>query len=61
MALAIGGGAGLINMLVDACEEKGIELMLNTKGTSLITDDTAPWWARSPRPRIPSSPSTPRA
>ena len=27
-------------MLVDACEEKGIELMLNTKGTSLITDDT---------------------
>ena len=40
MALANGGGAGLINMLVDACEEKGIELMLNTKGTSLITDDT---------------------
>ena len=40
MALANGGGAGLINMLVDACAEKGIELMLNTKGTSLITDDT---------------------
>ena len=39
MTLANGGGAGLINMLVDACAEKGIELMLNTKGTSLITDD----------------------
>lgn len=39
MALANGGGAGLINMLVKACEERGIELRLNTKGTALITDE----------------------
>ena len=39
MALANGGGAGLISMLVDACEAKGIELRLNTKGTSLVTDE----------------------
>lgn len=40
MALANGGGAGLIQMLVKTCEEKGIELRLNTKGTSLVTDET---------------------
>lgn len=40
MALASGGGAGLISMLVNVCEEKGIALRLNTKGTSLITDES---------------------
>lgn len=40
MATANGAGAGLIQMLVKTCEEKGIELRLNTKGTSLVTDET---------------------
>lgn len=39
MALANGGGAGLISMLADACESRGIELRLNTKGTSLMTNE----------------------
>ncbi len=39
MALANGGGAGLINMLVDVCQKNGVELRLNTKGTSLVTDE----------------------
>ena len=39
MALANGGGAGLISMLVSVCEQNGIEIMLNTKGTSLLTDE----------------------
>ncbi|MDO5379094.1 MAG: FAD-dependent oxidoreductase [Clostridia bacterium] len=40
MALANGGGAGLISMLVDACEGKDIDLRLNTKGVSLVTDES---------------------
>ncbi len=39
MALANGGGAGLINMLVAQCEKAGVTIRLNTKGTKLITDD----------------------
>lgn len=39
MALANGGGAGLINMLVDVCTKNGVDLRLNTKGTKLITDE----------------------
>lgn len=40
MATANGAGAGLIQMLVKACEDKCIELRLNTKGTSLVTDES---------------------
>ncbi len=40
MALANGGGAGLIQMLVKACEGMGAELRLNTKGVALVTDET---------------------
>ncbi len=40
MALANGGGAGLINMLVAQCEKAGVTIYLNTKGTALVTDDT---------------------
>ncbi len=39
MALANGGGAGLISMLVDVCQKNGVELRLNTKGVSLVTDE----------------------
>ena len=40
MALANGGGAGLINMLADSAAARGISLTTGCKGTSLITDDT---------------------
>lgn len=40
MALANGGGAGLINMLVKQCTDLGCTLMLNTRGTALVTDET---------------------
>lgn len=39
MALANGGGAGLINMLVDVCQKNGVDLRLNTKGTQLKVDE----------------------
>lgn len=39
MALANGGGAGLINMLVDVCTKNGVDLRLNTKGEKLLTDE----------------------
>ncbi len=39
MALANGGGAGLINMLVDVCQKNGVDLRLNTKGTQLKLDE----------------------
>ena len=39
MALANGGGAGLINMLVASTTARGVDLRLNTKGTSLVTDE----------------------
>lgn len=39
MALANGGGAGLISMLVDVCQKNGVDLRLNTKGVSLVTDE----------------------
>jgi len=39
MALANGGGAGLINMLVEQCEKAGVTIRLNTKGTALVTND----------------------
>jgi flavocytochrome c len=40
MALANGGGAGLITMLVNVCTNAGIDLRLNTKGVSLVTDES---------------------
>ncbi len=40
MALANGGGAGLISMLVKVCTNAGVDLRLNTTGVSLVTDDT---------------------
>ena len=40
MALANGGGAGLIDMLVDVCQKNGVTLLLNTKGTELVTDES---------------------
>lgn len=40
MALANGGGSGLINMLVASAQAREIPLVLNCKGTSLMTDDT---------------------
>lgn len=40
MALANGGGAGLISMLVKVCTNAGVDLRLNTTGVSLMTDDT---------------------
>ncbi len=40
MALANGGGAGLIRMLKALAEEKGIELITECKATELVTDDT---------------------
>ena len=39
MALANGGGAGLIQMLLASAKERGITVMTETKGTALITDD----------------------
>ena len=39
MALANGSGAGLISMLVDVCQKNGVDLRLNTKGMSLVTDE----------------------
>ena len=38
MALANGGGAGLINMLVASTTARGVDLRLNTKGIQLISD-----------------------
>ena len=39
MALANGGGAGLINMLVAAAAAREIPLVLECRGTALVTDD----------------------
>ena len=40
MALANGGGAGLIKMLAASAEAKGIPLTVNCKATALLTDET---------------------
>ena len=40
MALANGGGSGLINMLAASAAARDISLVLECKGTSLLTDDT---------------------
>lgn len=39
MALANGGGAGLIQMLLASAQAKGIEVLTETKGTALLTDE----------------------
>ncbi len=39
MALANGGGAGLISMLVASVEARGVKVILNCKGTALVTDE----------------------
>ena len=40
MALANGGGSGLINMLAECAANNGIEIRLNCEGKSLITDES---------------------
>jgi flavin-dependent dehydrogenase len=34
-----GTGNQLVNVLLDACEKAGVELMTETRGTRLLTDD----------------------
>jgi len=40
MALANGGGAGLIAMLKDSVEARGVKVILECKATELVTDET---------------------